>query len=410
MISTVLSFVAGALTVAWAVLAFMIGYLLLLVIAAARTQRMPPPARDRRTFRIIVPAHNEELVLAPVLQRLTTLQYPRTHYEVVVVADNCDDDTATIARSYGTRVLERRNPHARGKGHALAAAFAVLRNERVDAYVVLDADTLADPMLLQVFNRYLAAGHDVIQAHYDVLNAEDNHRTALMAVALRIFHYVRPLGRRVLGGNATLTGNGMCLGKNVIDRHPWNAFSLTEDLEYTSTLVRNNQPIMFAPEAQIAAQMPIGRAQAHGQRLRWEGGRLQIARRDGLRFLWEALRQRSFRRFDWAMDLLIPPLAALALAVLAGIVVAAVVAVLAPSATTITLVCMWAALMGALAVFVLDALMVGRAPAAAYRALLFVPGYVLWKLWVYAVLATQRRSQQWTRTGRTRFTPRGPGR
>jgi hypothetical protein len=71
---------------------------------------------------------------------------------------------------------------------------------------------------------------------------------------------------------------------------------------------------------------------------------------------------------------------------------------------------MWVALVGALAVFVLDALVVGRAPAAAYRALLFVPGYVLWKLWVYIVLATQRHLQQWTRTGRTRFTPRGPER
>ena len=410
MISAVLSFVTGALIVAWAVLAFMVGYLLLLVIAAARTRRIPPPARDWRTFRIIVPAHNEELVLAPVLQRLTTLHYPRTHYDVVVVADNCTDDTTIIARSYGTRVLERFNPHAQGKSHALAAAFAVLRNERVDAYVVLDADTLADPTLLQVFNRYLAAEHRVIQAHYDVLNAEDNHRTALIAVALRIFQYVRPLGRRSLGGNATLTGNGMCFAKEVIDRYPWNAWSLTEDLEYTSTLVRNNEPIVFAPEAQIAAQMSIRRAQAYRQRMRWEGGRLRIARRDGLRFLWNGLRQRNVRWFDWAMDLLIPPLAALALAVLAGILVAVAVAVLAPSTTTITLACMWVALMGALAVFVLDALLVGHAPAAAYRALLFVPGYVLWKLWVYTLLAMQRRSQQWTRTRRTRFTPRGPER
>jgi len=403
MISTIVSVVAGALMLAWAVLAFAVGYLLLLTFAAATKRRMPPPARDWRTFRIVVPAHNEELVLAPVLQRLTTLQYPRTHYQIVVIADNCSDDTARIARSYGARVLERFDPHARGKGHALAAAFAVLRNERFDAYVVLDADTLVDVKLLQVFNRYLAAGHRVIQAHYDVLNPQDNHRTALMAVALRIFHYVRPLGRQALGANATLTGNGMCLGKDVIRRYPWNAFSLTEDLEYTSTLVRNNEQIVFAPEAHIAAQMPVGRAQAQGQRMRWEGGRMQIARRDGLWFLLRGLVRRNMRWFDWGMDLLIPPLAALALAVLGGMVAASALAVIAPSDTTTAVWCMWLALAGALAVFVFDAMLVSNAPLAAYRAILYAPGYVLWKLWVYVRLATDRRPQHWVRTARTRL-------
>ncbi len=403
MISTVLAIVAGALIVAWTVLAFAVGYLLLLTFAAATKRRMPPPARNWRTFRIVVPAHNEELVLAPVLQRLTTLQYPRTHYQIVVVADNCSDDTARIARSYGARVLERFDLHARGKGHALAAAFAVLRGERFDAYVVLDADTLADVKLLQVLNRYLAAGHRVIQAHYDVLNGQDNHRTALMAVALRIFHYVRPLGRQALGAGATLTGNGMCFGKDVIDRYSWNAFSLTEDLEYTSTLVRNGEQIVFAPEAQIAAQMPVDREQAQGQRLRWEGGRMQIARRDGLRFLLHGLVQRNWRWFDWGMDLLIPPLAALALAVLGGTVAALALAVIVASNTTITLFCIWFALAGALAVFVLDAMLVSGAPWAAYRAILYAPGYVLWKLWVYVMLATDRRPKHWVRTGRTRL-------
>ncbi len=406
MMNTMLSLVTGVLIVAWAVGAWAVGYLLLLTFAAAAKRRMPPPTREWRTFRIIVPAHNEELVLAPVLQRLATLHYPRTHYQIVVVADNCADDTARIARSYGVRVLERRDPHARGKGHALAAAFAALRNERFDAYVVLDADTLVDVKLLQVLNRYLAAGHRVIQAHYDVLNPLDNHRTALMAVALRIFHYVRPLGRRALGASATLTGNGMCFGKKVIERYPWNAFSLTEDLEYTSTLVRNNERIVFAPEAQIAAQMPTGRAQAQGQRLRWEGGRMQIARRDGLPFVLGGLWRRNWRWFDWGMDLLIPPLAALALVVLGGTTGAVVLAVIAPSSTTIAVVCMWLGLAGALAVFVLDAMLVSGAPWAAYRAILYAPGYVLWKLWVYVVLATDRRPRQWVRTGRTRLNDR----
>ncbi len=279
-------------------LAFAVGYLLLLTFAAATTRRMPPPARNWHTCRIVVPDHNEALVIGPVLQRLFALRYPRTHFDVLVVADNCSDDTARIARSSSARVLERNDPQARGKGHALAAAFAVLRWERFDAYVVLDADTLADHDLLAMLNRYLAAGHRVVQAHYEVLNAFDNQRTALMGVALRIFHYVRPRGPCALGASATLTGNGMCFHKHVIDQYPWNAFSLTEDLQYTSTLLRKGERIMFAPEAHITAQMPVGRAQATGQGMRWEGGRMHIARRDGLRFLLQGLWQRNLRWFD----------------------------------------------------------------------------------------------------------------
>jgi len=82
MISTVLTIVAGALIVAWTVLAFAVGYLLLLTFAAATTRRMPPPARNWHTFRIVVPAHNEALVIGPMLQRLFALRYPRTHFDV----------------------------------------------------------------------------------------------------------------------------------------------------------------------------------------------------------------------------------------------------------------------------------------------------------------------------------------
>jgi cellulose synthase/poly-beta-1,6-N-acetylglucosamine synthase-like glycosyltransferase len=403
MISMLVSVLTVALAVVWGLLAFSVGYLLLLTVAAAVACRKVPRTQQQHTFRIVVPAHNEELVLGPVLQRLITMHYPRTHFDVLVIADNCTDDTAQIAHSYGARVLERHDLLARGKGHALAAAFKALGAEHFDAYVVLDADTLVDPQLLTVLNRYLAAGHRAVQAHYDVLNPFDSQRTALMYIALRIFHYVRPLGRRTLGASATLTGNGMCFRKDVIEQHAWNAFSLTEDLEYTSTLLRNGERIVFAPEAHIQAQMPVAREQATSQRMRWEAGRLHIARRDGLRFLAQGVRQRNLRLFDWGMDLLIPPLAALALAIVGGTASAAAIAALSPSTATIGLLCAWLALAGALAVFVAEAMLVGQLPRQAYRAILHAPGYVLWKLWVYVLLAARRAPQQWVRTSRTRL-------
>lgn len=397
------SFLFGLFVIAWVPLAGMIAYLLLVAGAAAKPWRAVPPSQHDHTFRVVIPAHNEALVLEPVLRRLRELDYPQMKVEVVVVADNCTDATAEIARNCGVRVIERVSSTERGKGHALAYAFEILRTEAFDAYVVLDADTFVEPDLLAVFNSYLGRGHRVIQAHYDVLNPWDSPRTALMYVALSIFNYVRPLGRRALGLSTGLKGNGMCFANQVIDQYPWNAYSLAEDIEYTTTLLRHGEHIIFAPEARVSAQMPIARSQATSQRVRWEAGRLQLARRDGFRLLGQGLLKPNAQLFDWGMDLLIPPLAALTMAVMGGTVVTAAAAVWSLTPKLVLLAWAWIGLVVALVLFVGIAMRVARMPWAAYRAMMNAPRYVMWKLWVYIRMTAARSPQSWVRTQRTRI-------
>ena len=401
MSDVILTTLSIILLVAWAPLAFAVGYLLMLAAAAARPLKPLAEARHQRRFRIVIPAHNEALVLEPVLRRLLDVRYPRQNYEIVVVADNCTDQTAQVARSCGARVLERFDPHERGKGHALAYAFASLRAEVFDAYIVLDADTLVKPDLLAVMNRYLEAGHRVVQAHYDVLNPFESKRTALMYVAFKIFTYVRPLGRRLLGLSAGLNGNGMCFAKAVIDSYAWNAYSLAEDIEYTTTLVLNGERVVFAPEACIAAQMPTARTQAVTQRMRWEAGRLELARRSGPRLLLQGIRRFDRRVFDWGMDLVIPPLAALTLLVGGGTLAAAVLATYSSTTMAGWIFLLWGGLVVTLSVFVVAALAVGRVPGQAYLTLLHAPAYVAWKLWLYIRMSTSRAPKHWIRTERT---------
>jgi cellulose synthase/poly-beta-1,6-N-acetylglucosamine synthase-like glycosyltransferase len=397
------SFLFGLLAMAWVPLAGMVAYLLFIAVAAAKPWRAVPPTPHDHTFRVVIPAHNEALVLAPVLHRLRELDYPQTQLEVVVVADNCTDATAEIARNCGVRVIERVSFTERGKGHAVAYAFETLRAESFDAYVVLDADTFVEPDLLTVFNSYLGHGHRVIQAHYDVLNPWDSHRTALMHVAFSIFNYVRPLGRRTLGLSTGLKGNGMCFAKQVIDQYPWNAYSLAEDIEYTTTLLRHGEHIIFAPETCVSAQMPIVRSQATSQRVRWEAGRLQLARRDGLHLVGQGLLKRNAQLFDWGMDLLIPPLAALTMAVIGGIVVGIAAAVWTAAPKLLLLAWAWTVLLVALVLFVGIAMRVGRMPLAAYRAMANAPRYVIWKLWVYIRMGALPSPQSWVRTQRTQI-------
>ncbi|HZB95958.1 MAG TPA: glycosyltransferase, partial [Herpetosiphonaceae bacterium] len=233
-----------------------------------------------------------------------------------------------------------------------------------------------------------------------------SRRTALMYVAFRIFNYVRPLGRRVLGLSTGLQGNGMCFAKSVIERYAWNAFSLAEDIEYTTTLVLNGEQVTFAPEAQVWAQMPAARAQATSQRMRWEAGRLQLARRDGLRLVSQGLRRLDFRIVDWGIDLLIPPLAALTLTIAAAIACVGLLVTLAPAAVTSVLLVLWLALVAALVFFILSAMVVGGVSRQAYPAMLSAPWYVAWKLWIYLRLLMRRTPRAWVRTDRARILDR----
>jgi 1,2-diacylglycerol 3-beta-glucosyltransferase len=130
---------------------------------------------------------------------------------VCVIADNCSDTTAEIAREHGARVLERHNPEQRGKGYALDFAFKSLAPEGFLGYLVIDADTLAETNLLSVIRTHFAAGAQGVQTRYTVLNAEASARTRLAELALCAFNCLRPRGRHALGYFGGAAGQWLCL-------------------------------------------------------------------------------------------------------------------------------------------------------------------------------------------------------
>ncbi len=212
------------------------GYLLLLTLLSAR---LPAPVGSQRRlrFEVIVPAHNEALVIERCIASLQQLDWPRDQFRLIVVADNCDDATAAIARSAGAAVLVRHDPLLRAKGYALKFAFEQAQHAGwADALVVIDADSEVSPNLLEAFAGRLETGASVVQAQYGVLNAEESWRTGLMAIAHGAFHNVRSRGRERLGVSCGLRGNGWCLSLATLARVPYQAFSVAEDLEYGITL------------------------------------------------------------------------------------------------------------------------------------------------------------------------------
>jgi 1,2-diacylglycerol 3-beta-glucosyltransferase len=363
------------------------GYLLLLT-AASRRASPPHSSRRRIKFDLIVPAHDEEHGIARTVRSLLAADYPAGLRRVIVVADNCTDATAARAAAAGARVLVRDDRARRGKGHALAFAFErSLADGWADAAVVVDADSAVSPNLLSAFSTRLEGGALAAQAAAAVLNRDQSCRTRLMALALAAFNGVRSLGRENLGLSCGLRGNGMCVASCVLRAHPYQAFSLVEDLEYGIALSRAGVRVHYVAEAVVASEIATSSHGSASQRRRWEHGRARLARRLAIPLLREGLLRRSLLLLDVALDLLVPPLTSLVLLLCAG-TVAALVAGATPWP--------WLLALAFVTTHVLRGWALSGLGASGLGAVAWAPFYVVWKL----LTKSRPAPQEWVRTAR----------
>jgi len=377
-------------------------YLLTLSVAAAVRSSRPRPelTPGRHLLTVLVPAHDEEQLVARCINSLLNQTYPQHLYRVVVIADNCADETAARAAVAGAQVMVRSEPDARGKGQALRWAIdrVLSAPSPPDAFVIVDADSVADPGMLSGLELELACGHLAVQADYTVLDPAGSPRSELVAAGFLLFHRVRLSGRAALGMPASLVGNGMLLSRALLESHPWDAFTAVEDLEYTIRLRLAGIRPRFAPAAIVSGPMPATRAGALQQRMRWEGGRFAVVSTR----LWELVRGVVVRRdaslLDAAIDLATPPLGLLVMATMTGaaIVTFAVVVGLASPWALVP----WAFTLAAIPAYVVIGLLVAGAPASTFVALAAVPAFLAWKLLTYARLIRHFDAFRWDRSDR----------
>ena len=379
-----------------------LGYLLLLtVLASLAAKNASFEARVLRRFAVVIPAHNEAQGIDDTIKSILRVEYPRDRVDVVVIADNCTDSTATRAAGAGADVLERHEPALRGKGHALRWGFDRLfaGEKAYDAFIVVDADSVVSANYLTVMNRYLERGSRVLQSS-DLVDPENDAWNAQMTrIGFLLYNYVRPLGRNALGGTAGLRGNGMCFSAQVLRDHPWDAYSVTEDLEFGLHLFLRGVNVTFAPEATVLAVMPRNPENAEGQRARWEGGRFAIIRQYARPLLRGALHGRPIASLDAFLDLVTP-----ALVNITGFVAAAGLMTLGlywlgiPSMGTYSI--LWAGAAGAACLHLTAGLRIASAEGSLYRALFQLPRFALWKLRVYATMPGRWTKDVWIKTTR----------
>lgn len=269
----------------------------LLCLLRRRPFRMPgPPPQSLPRLLILVPAHNEELLIGDCAGSLARMEYPADRRRIVVVADNCTDRTATLARAQGLECIERSDLGRPGKPQALVWAMGELGLAGFDALVIVDADSVVAPGFARALAAYAPLDGIVLQANFLVSNEWESWLTRLGGVLSRIRYEISyPLKGRA-GINCPMTGNGMCIGTSVLRSEGWNAFSITEDSELFAQYTAAGIPILHASGADLFSQEVTSLAQGTTQRRRWLAGRIAVVRVWGPKLLWS-------RRIDWHQKL-----------------------------------------------------------------------------------------------------------
>jgi cellulose synthase/poly-beta-1,6-N-acetylglucosamine synthase-like glycosyltransferase len=283
------------------------------IAAIALSQPARPSFQSRPQVRIaaLVPAHNESTSILPTLADIKKQLQERDR--LIVVADNCDDDTAAVAAAAGAEVVERHDSTRRGKGYALDFGLTCLTADPPEIVIIIDADCrLADGAIEELAST-CAATHRPVQALY--LMAPPSRSLVDYAVAQfawRIKNWVRPLGLRAFGLPCQLVGTGMAFPWDVIRKANIADGAIVEDLKLGLELAQLGHPPLFCPTARVDSEFSASVAGARTQRTRWEHGHMAIIATVP-RLLWRALTQRHWPLIALALDIAVPPLALLVL-------------------------------------------------------------------------------------------------
>jgi len=372
--------------------------LLMQVAVAVFTRPAPPQAPSDAagpSVAILMPAHNEAAGITTAIA--SVLPQLRPGDRLLVVADNCSDDTAGVARAAGAEVAERHEPLRRGKGYALDFGVRALESRPPAIVVVMDADCIIEEGSLERLVRRCGSSGRPVQALYLMRSpAEAGLKSRISEFAWVVKNHVRPTAFLRLGLPCQLMGTGMAFPWSIIGKAPLASGHLVEDMQLGIDLAVAGVPPLFCADACVTSVFPSSDVGAVAQRTRWEHGHLSVIASGAPRLLAGAVTRRRLDLAAMALDLCVPPLASLALSTSAICALAALLYLLTGKI---------APLLVALAAAVAMGLAIGLAWRSFGRGilsladLLAAPGYALAKLPIYARVLT-RRQQEWIRARR----------
>jgi cellulose synthase/poly-beta-1,6-N-acetylglucosamine synthase-like glycosyltransferase len=374
--------------------------ILLVEVLAALLPDAPAGGADPSPFPrsvILVPAHDEEGQIEATVRGLVADRPPGAR--ILVIADNCSDQTAARAVAAGAEAIERHDTSQIGKGHAISFGLRHLDANPPEIVVLVDADCRVSAGGLSMLVRAAARSGRPIQAEYLIGAPRDSSPLVVIgALAILLRNRVRPRGLRRLGLPCHLTGSGMAFPWRVLRDAPDTGSILVEDLVMGIELALTGHPAESCPAVQISSELPEGRAAGLRQRRRWEHGQLHTLATYGPRLVAAGVLKGRLGLLGLGLDLLVPPLALLVMlqgGYLAVTVLAALVGL--TSAAPAILAGVGLAMVG---VAVMAAWAAYGRRTLPFRHLLFAPVYLAWKIPLYVALLIKGRQKSWERTAR----------
>ena len=278
-------------------------------IAVSLFRRKKPPKKTipGHRFAVMICARNEETVIADLIESIKTQTYPADKISIFIMADNCTDHTAEIARAHGAKVYTRFDKEHVGKGYALEALMCHLSEDYTDGfdgYFVFDSDNLLEPDYIEQMNNTFSEGHDLITGYRNSKNYGSNWISAGYALwFLRESKYLN-YARDLLGTSCAISGTGFFFSRRIAEKMGcWPFHMLTEDIEFSVKQIVDGEKIAFCKDAVLYDEQPVTFRQSWQQRMRWSRGYLQVLR-GYFGGLMRGIFHGSFSCFDMGMTIM----------------------------------------------------------------------------------------------------------
>ncbi len=350
---------------------------------------------ERPRTTILIPAHNEAEQIKDVIEAL--LQQVTEQDQIIVIADNCHDNTAELAKSTGVKVLERENLIERGKGYALDYAIQQIKHDQPEVLVIVDGDCMIEPNTINnITCKAIATGRPV-QATYLMEQPENpSLKDNISMFSIKVKNKVRLLGLNRLGWHCLLTGSGMAFPWSLISQVSLAGSKTTDDMQLTVDLALAGSTPVFCPNALVVGRLMRDR-DAQSQRSRWEHGHLEMILVEVPRLLKAFVTTGNLAALGLALDIFIPPLSLLVMAWLVSMIAAWLVAIF------IKISIIPAVMVSIAGIFLVSGVLLawskfGRADLP-LKNLIAIPFYILGKIPIYLQFLVKPQSR-WLKTER----------
>lgn len=284
----------------WIITIFWLYQIAVSLCSLIKLKDKPLKVKKDHRFMAIIPAHNEETVVTNLIESLKQQNYNKDLYDIYVIADNCTDDTARVAKEAGAIVYERFNQSQKTKGFALNWFLQqkIKEDAPYDAFFVFDADNIVDQDFIKNMNIKLCQGEDVVQGYRDIKNPTDSWVTAGYAIFYWTMHRFYHLARYNLGLSPLLNGTGFMVKFDVIKPNGWDTKTLTEDIEFSLQRIIKGKKLGWATNAIVYDEQPVGFKQSWSQRSRWTVGHMQCIKEYTMQLLNATKENKTMMNFD----------------------------------------------------------------------------------------------------------------